>query len=155
MKLSSYFRSCRLRLSPPAWWCGLKFWSANDNPTLTHVTTCVVVWIEIPTTQVGRSSAIVTTCVVVWIEIYVPPIKIRPRILSPPAWWCGLKFLCEPFCYMVVPSPPAWWCGLKSMCMALMSIVCKSPPAWWCGLKLLCCPVGLPARCHHLRGGVD
>ena len=30
-----------------------------------------------------------------------------------------------------------------------------SPPAWWCGLKLLCCPVGLPARCHHLRGGVD
>ena len=133
LKLSSYFRSCRLRLSPPAWWCGLKFWSANDNPTLTHVTTCVVVWIEIPTTQVGRSSAIVTTCVVVWIEIYVPPIKIRPRILSPPAWWCGLKFLCEPFCYMVVPSPPAWWCGLK---------------LYWPHILLL-------LYRHHLRGGVD
>ena len=92
----------------------------------------MVVWIEIYIDNRERLLYTVTTCVVVWIEIlYARGVRAGSM------------------------SPPAWWCGLKSMCMALMSIVCKSPPAWWCGLKLLCCPVGLPARCHHLRGGVD
>ena len=51
----------------------------------------MVVWIEIFLYVHQHKITIVTTCVVVWIEI--------PKIVfltfgsqSPPAWWCGLKF---------------------------------------------------------------
>ena len=61
--------SCVDLLSPPAWWCGLKFCISMVVCFPPLVTTCVVVWIEIlPPTQ--HSYHIwVTTCVVVWIEI--------------------------------------------------------------------------------------
>ena len=55
------------------------------------VTTCVVVWIEIKEHPDDPDLLDVTTCVVVWIEIS----KTSPKTftqLSPPAWWCGLKF---------------------------------------------------------------
>ena len=55
--------------SPPAWWCGLK---------CRHMR----VWIRWPR---------VTTCVVVWIEIPMPGTAFRSTP-SPPAWWCGLKW---------------------------------------------------------------
>ena len=56
------------------------------------VTTCVVVWIEIPT-HVDISDEInVTTCVVVWIEIS-SRCKRLTETSSPPAWWCGLKLV--------------------------------------------------------------
>ena len=59
------------------------------------VTTCVVVWIEISEKERMRISRRVTTCVVVWIEI-VRPGRFCPLSQSPPAWWCGLKFLSGP-----------------------------------------------------------
>ena len=58
-------------LSPPAWWCGLKFqflWCHLWPPA---VTTCVVVWIEISVMRLPLLFWSVTTCVVVWIEIPV------------------------------------------------------------------------------------
>ena len=33
--------------SPPAWWCGLKWFLVPSFQKLNNVTTCVVVWIEI------------------------------------------------------------------------------------------------------------
>ena len=39
--------SCVDLLSPPAWWCGLKFRNIIDLIERMDVTTCVVVWIEI------------------------------------------------------------------------------------------------------------
>ena len=61
--------SCVDLLSPPAWWCGLKFRES----------------------QLAREAVQVTTCVVVWIEILVNE-QIKDYAMSPPAWWCGLKF---------------------------------------------------------------
>ena len=55
-----------------------------------NVTTCVVVWIEIPHLLPIRPGMAVTTCVVVWIEIAVRHLY-PGHVLSPPAWWCGLK----------------------------------------------------------------
>ena len=55
------------------------------------VTTCVVVWIEMLGCSTILSHMAVTTCVVVWIEIWI--FKPFGHItVSPPAWWCGLKF---------------------------------------------------------------
>ena len=61
--------SCVDLLSPPAWWCGLKFWHVSVNFPSLLVTTCVVVWIEICHGRELRTWLQVTTCVVVWIEI--------------------------------------------------------------------------------------
>ena len=54
------------------------------------VTTCVVVWIEMFNVVLLTLVTYVTTCVVVWIEINIA-IQRKVRIMSPPAWWCGLK----------------------------------------------------------------
>ena len=44
--------------------------SLTGNLTLmVWVTTCVVVWIEIRIYELEREESLVTTCVVVWIEI--------------------------------------------------------------------------------------
>ena len=52
----------------------------------------MVVWIEITTPTEDADEEPVTTCVVVWIEI--PIYGAIPYIYrSPPAWWCGLKYL--------------------------------------------------------------
>ena len=56
-------------MSPPAWWCGLKYVVIIGRTIGTAVTTCVVVWIEIYTEECVIRQGIVTTCVVVWIEI--------------------------------------------------------------------------------------
>ena len=83
--------SCVDLLSPPAWWCGLKFLFLRKILCLLFVTTCVVVWIEI---HLGATI-------------------VNDLSGSPPAWWCGLKF-CNGFPSKPVHmSPPAWWCGLK------------------------------------------
>ena len=77
-----------------------------------QVTTCVVVWIEILTLFRSADNPDVTTCVVVWIEIRNLTHGEAYK-MSPPAWWCGLKYTIY---YMVgssIVSPPAWWCGLK------------------------------------------
>ena len=55
--------------SPPAWWCGLKSNGVYAATLAIAVTTCVVVWIEIPSQSDLAGSTVVTTCVVVWIEI--------------------------------------------------------------------------------------
>ena len=55
--------------SPPAWWCGLKSYTANIASMNCSVTTCVVVWIEIDYIIPMAFGIKVTTCVVVWIEI--------------------------------------------------------------------------------------
>ena len=78
-------------------------------------------------------------------------------LLSPPAWWCGLKLATEYESKRIHQSPPAWWCGLKfnvkkNLCAMTshhlrggvdwnngagqaMAETAQSPPAWWCGLK--------------------
>ena len=42
-------------------------------------------------------------------------------------------------------SPPAWWCGLKLYFFLGITFKVVSPPAWWCGLKLwyLCVPMDI------------
>ena len=50
----------------------------------------MVVWIEIDELEIARIPSPVTTCVVVWIEIAYSMIS-SSAVLSPPAWWCGLK----------------------------------------------------------------
>ena len=84
-------------------------------------------------------------------------------LLSPPAWWCGLKSSVRACCICAVShhlrggvdwnrlpyyrrrldirSPPAWWCGLKSWGWNDQQAYGKSPPAWWCGLKYVIRPV--------------
>ena len=61
-------------------------------PGASWVTTCVVVWIEMDMGLRSIRQLIVTTCVVVWIEMQgtQPPAF---GLKSPPAWWCGLKFI--------------------------------------------------------------
>ena len=79
-------------------------------------------------------------------------------LLSPPAWWCGLKLNQKSLMLLLMlvttcvvvwieiilvidfpshpgMSPPAWWCGLKSIGEPPPNMLNKSPPAWWCGLK--------------------
>ena len=50
-----------------------------------------MVWIEIEEALSYLEDMTVTTCVVVWIEIPVVDNK-SLAMASPPAWWCGLKF---------------------------------------------------------------
>ena len=50
----------------------------------------MVVWIEMMASAPGTCGHCVTTCVVVWIEINFRVSELL-IILSPPAWWCGLK----------------------------------------------------------------
>ena len=78
--------------SPPAWWCGLKSYLDRDTPQHDHVTTCVVVWIEMVKVSIILVPDCVTTCVVVWIEI-TGWSALKKGLPSPPAWWCGLKLL--------------------------------------------------------------
>ena len=72
--------SCVDLLSPPAWWCGLKFNTDWGKGIQNKVTTCVVVWIEIAVPGCCCSAVPVTTCVVVWIEILV---FFKPSMLLP------------------------------------------------------------------------
>ena len=53
----------------------------------------MVVWIEISVRRMAGQTRCVTTCVVVWIEIPTASIWYFTGIKSPPAWWCGLKFI--------------------------------------------------------------
>ena len=84
--------SCVDLLSPPAWWCGLKYLLSQFRTHGHHVTTCVVVWIEIYVYGSYEYCLQVTTCVVVWIEIAMLSCWTAGKV-SPPAWWCGLKFI--------------------------------------------------------------
>jgi len=96
----------------------------------------VVVWIEMMASAPGTCGHCVTTCVVVWIEINFRVSELL-IILSPPAWWCGLKSADGKTGGLGKWSPPAWWCGLKSLFLQLFHGSVQSPPAWWCGLKLV------------------
>ena len=76
--------------SPPAWWCGLKFWTAMRR-----------IWLKCHHLRGG----------VDWnYPKFIPPLN--PK-LSPPAWWCGLKLVSLLSASASSQSPPAWWCGLK------------------------------------------
>ena len=100
--------------SPPSWWCGLKFFAYQKPYILLHVTTFVVVWIEMPSKRSQYVWYTVTTFVVVWIEICQKPNMQKPPT-SPPSWWCGLKFKELKKSLETDESPPSWWCGLKSL----------------------------------------
>ena len=73
-------------------WIEMFVISVTPSPVL--VTTCVVVWIEILKDLRVVVDICVTTCVVVWIEIRIWSVS-RWLYRSPPAWWCGLKFLSD------------------------------------------------------------
>ncbi len=47
----------------------MKFTVPFPHDLMKLVTTCVVVWIEIPYLSYSQQGPLVTTCVVVWIEI--------------------------------------------------------------------------------------
>ena len=54
------------------------------------VTPCVGVWIEILMYEASDNPTFVTPCVGVWIEI-VPLFMNNCKLMSLPAWECGLK----------------------------------------------------------------
>ena len=79
------------------------------------------------------ATASVTTCVVVWIEMLKSSITII-SILSPPAWWCGLKLL-----WYIYDSNNK---HVTTCVVVWIEIVYIQRPRYH-------------ALCHHLRGGVD
>ena len=73
----------------------------------------MVVWIEIVETQDAVGILDVTTCVVVWIEMPVMALmSFWPNVTTCVVVWIEISSLLRYFC--TAGSPPAWWCGLKS-----------------------------------------
>ena len=139
----------------------MKFLLSKHTPAVSWVTTCVVVWIEISSASFRISNlSFVTTCVVVWIEIPGYPFHYA-QFSSPPAWWCGLKFIMSEFCSRsrVVTTCVVVWIEIcqapvlpavqdVTTCVVVWIEITdiffhtstqRSPPAWWCGLKLFVC----------------
>ncbi len=56
-------------------------------------------------------------------------------LLSPPAWWCGLKSVsvCLPWTPRMVTTCVVVWIEIFEL--SRQHQYSKSPPAWWCGLK--------------------
>ena len=75
---------------------------------------------------------------VVWIEIPGYPFHYA-QFSSPPAWWCGLKFIMSEFCSRsrVVTTCVVVWIEITDIFFHTSTQ--RSPPAWWCGLKLFVC----------------
>ena len=122
---------------------------------IAEVTTCVVVWIEIPEWKEKRRKILVTTCVVVWIEIscfHTLPLS----AWSPPAWWCGLKSFSSmnsvgassvTTCVVVWIEIPV----LPEMLIILKVTTCV---VVWIEISNSLVTYSRSAS-HHLRGGVD
>ena len=88
-------------------------------------------WNQLALVPVAES--VVTPCVGVWIEI-VKPCCLSERIVSLPAWECGLKLV-----YVLI----------------LAKFAHGSLPAWECGLKLYSLLWYFMSKSHSLRGSVD
>ena len=164
-----------MSMSHPAWVCGLKplCWT-NLKSIRSHtlrgcvdwnqrsaggagsyvVTPCVGVWIETDLSALSIRAAEVTPCVGVWIETNLIPAD-KFKVLSHPAWVCGLKPRTFKHQQQKRASHPAWVCGLKLWNIRIAQFAKKSHPAWVCGLKLTNGKTSSLHGRHTLRGCVD
>ena len=56
-------------------------------------------------------------------------------LLSPPAWWCGLKSCMQQTCPHTLEVTTCVVVWIEIFNPPVTAEIARSPPAWWCGLK--------------------
>ena len=142
-------------MSPPAWWCGLKFKHLTSFPASVLVTTCVVVWIEIRSFRGVFYCHGVTTCVVVWIEISAGPGDHWKGIVTTcVVVWIEIRSGSRSSTGIHVTTCVVVWIEISVSGFIEIGISVTTCVVVWIEINFLM-PDGKILLCHHLRGGVD
>ena len=119
------------------------------------VTPRVGVWIETTTQEWRGGRHLVTPRVGVWIETLLKVEQVLRGLVTPRVGvWIEttMRYLSSSF---KMVSLPAWECGLKHRITLIDTAIVMSLPAWECGLKRSLSEAKVIPLCHSPRGSVD